>query len=192
MKKTRRKIKRTLLVLCICLVVLISFSKLGILFSGNATNYVTVTTAHKAFDQSYYVSLSNLSFEGESLGEISDKLNAKFKGSLKGMGEPFARLCMQKGMDPYLLAAISVHETGFGKSNAAMTKYNFGGIMCSGKLCTYSSVEDGISSFINMVYRNYFSKGLTTPEQMHKKYAEGNTWADKVTMHYKALRNQGK
>lgn len=130
-----------------------------------------------------------LSYGGQTLSQIAEKLNNKFAGTLTGMGEMMARLSIEKGMDPYLLAAISVHETAFGKSNAAMNKYNFGGIMCSGKLCTYPSVEVGITKFVDVVYRNYFSKGLTTPEAMNSKYAASPTWAQKVNYHYNALKN---
>ena len=93
-------------------------------------------------------------------------------------------------MDPYLLSAISVHETGNGTSSAARNKYNFGGIMCSSGLCRYSSVEDGIVSFVNVVYNNYYSKGLTTAESMNKKYAASSSWATKVNSWYNTIKNK--
>ena len=129
-------------------------------------------------------------FEGKSIIEVGEILNKTLSGIFTGKGESFARLSMEKGMDPFLLAAISAHETGNGTSSAARNKYNFGGITCSGKLCTYSSFDEGLESYISVVYRNYFSKGLTTPEAMNKKYAQSTTWASKVNYWYNTLKNK--
>lgn len=131
-----------------------------------------------------------LEFEGKSLSEVGSTLNKTFKGALKDQGEYFAYLAMDKGMDPYLLAAISIHETGNGTSNAAVNKHNFGGVMCSGKLCVYESFSVGLSKYVDVVYRNYFSKGLTTPEAMAKKYAASTSWASKVTNWYNTIKNK--
>ena len=128
-------------------------------------------------------------YDGQTLSEIAARLNSKFKGSLSNMGELLARLCIEKGMDPYFLAAISVHETGNGLSSAALNKYNYGGIMCSSGLCSYSSQEEGITKFVDVVYYNYFSQGLVTAEQMNSKYAASTTWAQQVNNHYNNLKN---
>ena len=131
-----------------------------------------------------------LTFEGKSVAEVGETLNKTLGGILAGTGETFARLSMEKGMDPYLLAAISAHETGNGTSSAANKKYNFGGIMCSGGLCSYPSLYDGIESYINLVYKNYYSQGLTTAEAMNKKYAQSSSWATKVNSWYDTLKNK--
>ena len=131
-----------------------------------------------------------IAFEGKSIAEVGEVLNKTLGGVLSGWGETIARLSMEKGMDPYLLSAISVHETGNGTSSAARNKYNFGGIMCSSGLCRYSSVEDGIVSFVNVVYNNYYSKGLTTAESMNKKYAASSSWATKVNSWYNTIKNK--
>ena len=190
MKHINRKIKYAILVLFVCLLALISFSKAGILFSVNNSDIITVSTQKKYFNPKVIPEKIELSYNGETLTQIAGKLNNKFKGSLAGMGEFFANLCMERGMDPYLLAAISVHETGFGRSNAAITKYNYGGIMCSGKLCTYSSKEEVITKFIDVVYKYYFKNGLTTPEAMNPRYAADPNWSVRVNNHYYALKNK--
>lgn len=132
----------------------------------------------------------SLAFEGKSVLEVAEVLNKTLGGILVNQGEAFARLSMEKGMDPYLLVAISIHETGNGTSSAARNKYNFGGLMCSGRLCTYSSVEDGIEKYINIVYKNYFSQGLTTAETMNKKYAASTSWAMQVNAWYDRIKNK--
>lgn len=225
MKHLNRKIKGALLILMVCLIAFIGFSKAGILFSVSSGDVITVSTTKKTFEPNNLLASVNkieeekittttsavttttnitkkqtttkqeettsseLIYAGETLTEISEKLNAKFKGSLTNMGETLARLAIEKGMDPYLVAAISVHETAFGQSSAAINKYNFGGIMCSGRLCTYDSAEHGLVSFVNVIYKNYFSKGLITAEQMNSKYAADTSWASKVNAHYDALKN---
>lgn len=62
MKHFSRKIKITLLVLITCLLVFVSFSKAGILFSANSSDVVVVSTVKKTFDPSNYVaSMANAS-----------------------------------------------------------------------------------------------------------------------------------
>ena len=214
MKKVKyfnRKIKNVLFALVLCLIAFIGFSKAGILFSASGKNIITVSTPKKAFDPNNYVASMNavmekkqqtntaketvtssdaIAFEGKSIAEVGEVLNKTLGGVLSGWGETIARLSMEKGMDPYLLSAISVHETGNGTSSAARNKYNFGGIMCSSGLCRYSSVEDGIVSFVNVVYNNYYSKGLTTAESMNKKYAASSSWATKVNSWYNTIKNK--
>lgn len=226
MKHFNRKIKGALLILFICLIAFIGFSKAGILFSDNGKNVITVSTTKKTFDPNNYIASvaevtsirktttmitttttiaptttkevvtttssvdNSLTFEGKNISEIGAIINKTLGGILAGTGETFARLSLEKGMDPYLLAAISVHETGNGTSSAARNKYNFGGIMCSKGLCSYSSVDDGLTSYVNVVYRNYYSVGLTTPEAMNPKYAASTSWATKVTSWYNAIKNK--
>ncbi|WP_236927537.1 glucosaminidase domain-containing protein [Geobacillus thermodenitrificans] len=48
------------------------------------------------------------------------------------------------GIDPVLLIAIALHETGYGTSHAVKNKNNPGGIMdpSTGKLKVFDSLED--------------------------------------------------
>lgn len=54
-KHFNRKIKSALLILVICLVAFIGFSKAGILFSDSSKDVITVSTSKKTFDPSNYV-----------------------------------------------------------------------------------------------------------------------------------------
>lgn len=61
MKNLNRKIKYALIISCICLIALISFSKAGILFSASSNNIITVSTTNKTFDpRSYVASVNNI------------------------------------------------------------------------------------------------------------------------------------
>lgn len=57
MKHLNRKIKGALLILVICLIAFIGFSKAGILFSAGGGDVITVSTTKKTFDPNNYVAL---------------------------------------------------------------------------------------------------------------------------------------
>ena len=69
-----------------------------------------------------------------------------------------------------LVVAISTHETGYWTSKAFTENYNFGGIMTSKGLKSYSTYEKGLDHFVNVLKNYYFDKGLTTIEQIGAKY----------------------
>ena len=55
MKHFNRKIKGALLILFVCLIAFIGFSKAGILFSAGSGDVITVSTTKKTFDPNNYV-----------------------------------------------------------------------------------------------------------------------------------------
>ena len=69
-----------------------------------------------------------------------------------------------------LVVAISTHETGYWTSKAFTKNHNFGGIMTSKGLKSYSTYEEGLDHFVNVLKNYYFDKGLTTIEQIGAKY----------------------
>jgi len=69
-----------------------------------------------------------------------------------------------------LVVAISTHETGYWTSKAFTKNYNFGGIMTSKGLKSYSTYEEGLDHFVSVLKNYYFDKGLTTIEQIGAKY----------------------
>ncbi|MEG2351121.1 MAG: glucosaminidase domain-containing protein [Bacilli bacterium] len=152
---------------------------------------VPVTTTQKVTKIVTTTKDTKLVFEGKTVTEIGSTLDKSLSGVLKGKGSAYAQLSLEKGMDPYLVAAISVHETGNGSSSLAKNKYNLGGIKCSSnRYCSYESIEDGISSYVNLIYNNYFSKGLTTIELMANKYAASPAWPSTVNDWYNSLKNK--
>lgn len=123
------------------------------------------------------------------------KLNNSLGGVLKNTGDIFSSVGAKYGIDPALLAAIAVHETGNGTSNAVKTKNNVGGMMGKNGLMTFSSIEEGIDKMASNLKRNYIDKGLTTIEAIQKKYAPNGAandpnglndyWVKGVTTYYK-------
>lgn len=210
MNKLNKKIKVLIFILLIILVIFLIFSSFGLIFNVNSGNSVVLSSKQNEFKPNTYVASvvnassnsssseieeiktfkNELMYEDQSVLEVAEVLNKTFEGALAGQGELFAILCMEKGMDPYLAAAISAHETANGKSSAARNKNNFGGIMCKSGLCTYSTKEVGITKFVNNIYKNYYSKGLTTPDLMAKKYAADPAWPTRVNNWYKQIKNK--
>ena len=52
----------------------------------------------------------------------------------------------------------------------------------------YNSLEEGIYGYLNIVYKYYWLKGLTTAELMNPKYAEDPLWAQKVNAYYETIK----
>jgi beta-N-acetylglucosaminidase len=100
-----------------------------------------------------------------------EKLDLVLAGKLKGMGQAFVRAGQQYNVNPALLAAIAQHETGNGKSKAAIEKNNVAGMMGVNGLKSYSSVEDSINDMARNLSKNYLGLGLSTIVKIGSKYA---------------------
>ena len=134
-------------------------------------------------------------YDGLTMDELSDKLERNLKSTLDGTGRLFAEYSIELGLDPYLAVSIVLLETGCNWECSQLVKQcnNVGGIKGSpgcfgGSYQKYSSLEVGIKSFLNLLYNNYYSKGLTTPEQINPKYAESKTWAQKVNKYISQIK----
>lgn len=90
---------------------------------------------------------------------------------MSNKGAAFEAAGKKYGIDPALLAAIAMHETGNGTSQAIKNKNNVGGMMSKTGLMTFSSVDEGIDKMASNLKRLYFDQGLTTIPQIQKKYA---------------------
>lgn len=127
-------------------------------------------------------------YDGMTMEELGAKLNRSMKSTLSGHGKRFAELSIAYGVDPYVALAIVFHETGcyFGTCSTLASQCNNIGGMKGGPSCgggsyqRFSTLDEGIEAFIKNLSKNYYQMGLTTVEQIGKKYAEGNTWATKV------------
>jgi hypothetical protein len=93
-----------------------------------------------------------------------------------------------------LLVSISKHETGHWSSNAFINKNNFGGICNSSGIKYYSSYEEGLNAFIDLLINRYFNRGLNTIEQIGNVYCPvgasndpnglNQHWIPKVSQYY--------
>ena len=134
-------------------------------------------------------------FEGMTLNELATKLDRSLTSTLSGTGYIFASRSIELGIDPYLAVAIVLHETGCnGQCSTLVTQCNNVGGMKTATKCgtsaygAFPTLEDGINSFMNNLYNNYYAVGLNTPELINTKYAESTTWATQVRVYMEKLR----
>ncbi len=124
-------------------------------------------------------------YDGLTLTELTNKLNRSLNSTMANKGYIFANYTKETGLDPYLAVAIVLEETGcrYTCSHLVNACHNVGGIKGSGN-CNgyqgYKSLDEGIKSYLNFLYNNYYAKGLTTPENINPSYAESTTWAAKI------------
>ncbi len=136
-------------------------------------------------------------YDGMTLEELANKLDKNLKSTLKGYGMVFAQNSIKYGVDPYLALAIVLHETGCASgtcSTLAKKCNNIGGMKGSNhcgntSYAKFSSLNSGIEAFFKNLSKNYYKKGLTTPELIGKKYAESKTWASRVNYYIKVIKN---
>ena len=90
--------------------------------------------------------------------------------------------CEEYGIDHEIAMAIVKLETGHFTSEAFLKGNNVGGLSDKEVPRTYSTIEEGVNEFVENLARNYFAKGLTTPEEIGEKYCPINAeaWADTV------------
>lgn len=134
-------------------------------------------------------------WDGLTMQQLTEKLDKTLTSNLEGYGYAFAEKSIELGLDPYLAVAITMHETGckWGCSYLLRKCNNVAGIKgtpgCNGgSYKAFDSLEDGINYFITMLYNNYYSKGLTTPEQINTRYAEDKTWYIKVNKYIEDIK----
>ncbi|RAL24540.1 glucosaminidase domain-containing protein [Thermoflavimicrobium daqui] len=104
--------------------------------------------------------------------ELDKKL--KNKGVFKNKGAAFINAGKNHNVDPTLVAAIALFETGYGTSNAVKNYNNPGGLMDPDnpmEFQRFETLEEGINAMTANLYRNYISLGLETPKEIAPKYA---------------------
>lgn len=139
---------------------------------------------------------SEVVYESLTLNELTDKLNKNLGSNLEGTGSYFASYTQKTGLDPYLALAIVLHETGckWGCSKLVKDCNNIGGIKgtpsCNGGAYkAYESLESGINGYLDLIYNNYYSIGLNTPELINPKYAASPAWAEAINRYINTIRN---
>lgn len=133
-------------------------------------------------------------YDGMTLDELASKLEKSLKNELSGKGYLYASYSLEKGVDPYLAVAISLEETGCNNKCSKLVRNcnNVGGM--KGKGCgsygSFNTLDDGIKSFINNIYKNYVVYGLTTAETMNPKYAANPNWSNNVNKYIRSIKSK--
>lgn len=165
-------------------------------FDDYLVNQISINNEIK--EQQYLAYLKSLIvYDGLTMDELADKLNRSLKNELSGYGHLYASYSLEKGVDPYIAVAISLHETGCnGHCSSLMTSCNnVGGqkgypTCGNGSYKMFDTLEDGIKGYIDNLSNNYFGIGLNTPELMARKYAASDTWASKVNYYINTIKSR--
>ena len=136
-------------------------------------------------------------FENMTLYELAEHIERHMNSTITGKGYLIARLSVETGIDPFLATAIILHETGCRSNCSRLVNYcnNVGGITggptrCgNGRFRSYPTLYDGFVGFFDVLYRVYFSRGLTTPELMGPIYAESPYWPAQIHSHMNRIRS---
>lgn len=107
----------------------------------------------------------------ETLDEASLTTFLEKRGVFRGKASVFLSLSKQYNVDPTLVVAIAMHETGNGTSSMVVNMNNPGGLMGDGPGFQFSTLDKGIEAMIKNLSKLYISQGLLTPEQIQPKYA---------------------
>lgn len=123
--------------------------------------------------------------------------NLKPNGALKNKAQYFVDYCETKNVNPFLVAAISAVETGWGESELAINANNFGGMEANhkdaiasydGRFGVFKDVETGIRAHIDLLADHYITVGLYLPSTMAAKYCEGSSsWVTSVNSVFSTL-----
>ncbi len=139
--------------------------------------------------------MNEVVYDGLTLRELSEKLDRSLHSTLSGQGYAFASKAVELGIDPYLAVAIVMHETGCKwECSSLLKKCNNVGGMKSGTNCSgtsyaaFPTLEEGINAYMENLYKNYISKGLTTASTVGPKYARSDTWVSKVNAYINQIK----
>ena len=127
----------------------------------------------------------------------AEVFNKYFKGGvLEGKGAKLIELQDKYGINALFLAAVTLVESGGGKSKAAKTKFNVAGIRTSqnGKyvIKKFKNVDECLEYLAKTLSKNYINKNIETIENINKKYAESQVWAEHIVYHINKIIHDSK
>jgi hypothetical protein len=136
-------------------------------------------------------------YYGKTKEELIDQINKSLNSTLSNKGDVIVNYSLEYDVDPYLVTAIILHETGckWQCSNLVKSCNNVAGQKGSpscngGSYKKYDTLDEGIEGAIYNISINYIQKGLTTPEQIGPKYAASTTWASKINYYINEIKSK--
>ena len=150
------------------------------------------------YDDVTTIPVEPIVYDNMTMRQLAEKLNRSLKSTISGQGYLIASYSLELGIDPYLATAIILHETGCnsGTCSSLVRSCNNVGGQKGGPSCgrgaykAYPTLEEGIKGYLDNLYRNYISHGLTTAEAIGPKYAASTTWASQVNGYIALVRNK--
>ena len=132
-------------------------------------------------------------YDNLTYDELVAKLNNNLNDDLAGKGAVIASKSLELGVDPYMVTAIMLQETGCKWTCSQLVKAcnNVGGQKGSGcgSYSYFNTLDEGIEAMISNIYYNYYTRGMTTPETINPVYAESQTWSYNVNRYIEEIRN---
>jgi len=117
-------------------------------------------------------------------------INAKehSKDYIYGLINYFSKV--YKNVDYEVLASIAYIESGNLNSKYMLKCNNIYGGMSSHGLIKYNNIEFGVLSYVKMMSKYYYGKGLTTVELIAKKYNPGSkSWVGNINKYANKFKN---
>ena len=151
----------------------------------------------KTYEEVNTVPVDPIVYDGLTMNQLAEKLNRSLNSTISGKGYLIASYSLQLGIDPYMATAIILHETGCNGTCSSLVREcnnvggQKGGPSCGGGAYkAYPTLDEGIMGYLDNLYRNYYSYGLTTPETIGPKYAASTTWASQVNNYIALIRSR--
>lgn len=127
------------------------------------------------------------------------RINMFLSGALKGQGENIVHYSRQYDVNPRLITAIILHETGHGTSYAVKYYKNVGGLMGDHGLRKFSTLAQSIEFMCGNLKTLYIDRGLTSIELIQPVYCPvgadndpthlNESWLPTVTKLYNQITN---
>lgn len=133
-------------------------------------------------------------YKGESKEQIAKKLNKYLNSTLKNKGKYIVDYSLKVNIDPYLVTAVMLQETGCRWTCSYLTRVcnNVGGNKgkpgCNGgSYRKFDSINEGITFAVDKL-NSYYKKGYKTPEEINPFYASDKTWYKKINNYINLLK----
>lgn len=134
--------------------------------------------------------------------KVINAISNNLGGVFIGQAEYIYTTSRQYNVNPMLVAAIARQETGNGTSVAVKQLNNPGGLMGNNGLMRFATLQDGVLKMVQVLKNLYIDQGLTSIEQIQKKYcpigAENDPtklnkhWLPNVTANYLKILEEAK
>lgn len=129
---------------------------------------------------------SNLSANDLNIIIDSEILASNFSNSkMEGMGDTLVKMEEEYDVNALFCLSVSYIESGFGTSNAAISKNNLFGLIASTGLMSFDTPEDCIMYWGKLLRNSYINNGRNTISSIQKIYCPNSTtWAPNITTYF--------
>lgn len=136
-------------------------------------------------------------YDGENYAAVGKKIEKYLvKTTLENYGEYIAKKSINKGVNPYLIAAmIIINSNCEVQCNAIVDKCNNVGDLkgtsggCfGGTYKRYNTLQDGIDDLINYVLLDLYANDLKNPNAFYQRYEKNSAWSYRVTRYMERIK----